>query len=74
MYVDSGLQPTTTYGYQVVANDAAGNTSAARTIESTTLADTTAPTLPDSLAVSNLTATGLTLSWAAATDDVSVTT
>lgn len=70
-YVDSGLQDATAYQYTVTAVDAAGNTSAAATIGSTTL-DATAPTVPTGLAaVGGNRQVGLT--WSSATDNAGVT-
>ena len=72
-YTDSGLSASTTYSYQVVAFDAAGNTSLAASASATTLAgDTIAPSQPG-----NLAATAgkrkVTLSWTGSTDNVGVT-
>ena len=71
-YTDSGLSASTTYSYQVVAYDAAGNTSPAASASATTLAgDTIAPSQPG-----NLTGSPgkrkVTLSWTASTDNVGV--
>ncbi len=70
----SGLAPKTSYGMRVRARDAAGRWSAlSATLTVTTPADTTHPAVPSALEVSALTATGFTLRWAAASDDVGVT-
>ena len=68
-YSDSGLTAATAYSYTVVAYDAAGNLSTASAAYSvTTLANvSTVPTTPTNLAVSNITATGATVSWSAST-------
>jgi hypothetical protein len=71
-FTDTGLSPATSYAYQVIAFDAAGNTSTAASASATTMAaDATPPTAP-----SNLTATvnkkKVTLGWQASTDDVGV--
>ena len=75
-YAVTGLTASTAYSFTVKAKDAAGNISAASTALNVTTvapADTTAPSVPTSLTSSNLTSTGLTLSWTASTDNVGVT-
>jgi chitodextrinase len=74
-YSDSGLAPSTAYTYTVQAVDAAGNLSAASTSASfsTQVADTVAPTVPGQPAASAITASSLTLSWSAASDNYAVT-
>jgi chitodextrinase len=72
-YTDTGLSPSTTYAYQVLAFDAAGNTSTPASASATTPApDVTPPSAP-----SNLTATlgkgkKVALAWNPSTDDVGV--
>jgi chitodextrinase len=69
-----GLAPNTAYAMKVRARDAAGRWSAqsiALTVK--TLADTTPPAISSGFATSALTATGLTLTWSASTDNVAVT-
>ncbi|MEZ0609009.1 glycoside hydrolase family 9 protein [Fibrella sp. WM1] len=66
------------YELTVRAIDAAGNRSPnSNTIwvmsASCTYTDNQAPTIPTNLAASNVTTTGLTLTWAASTDNVGVT-
>jgi FtsP/CotA-like multicopper oxidase with cupredoxin domain len=55
----TGLSASTAYTFTVVASNAAGSSAAANVLVTTALAVPTAPT------VSGLTATGLTLNWAA---------
>jgi chitodextrinase len=69
---DSGLTPATTYGYSVVAYDAAGNVSAAAVASGTTAADTQAPSAPTNLVAQAASATSASLSWSAASDNVGV--
>jgi fibronectin type 3 domain-containing protein len=57
----------------VVAYDAGGNSSAQSTSISYTIADTTAPTVPSGLSMSANTATSITFTWTASTDNVGVT-
>ncbi|GHJ43197.1 hypothetical protein Cs7R123_05390 [Catellatospora sp. TT07R-123] len=74
----TGLTPSTSYTYYVVAKDGAGNRSAASAPATfTTLAadpvDTTPPSTPGTPAASAVTSSGVTLAWAASTDNVGVT-
>ncbi|MEH0984835.1 glycoside hydrolase family 9 protein [Micromonospora sp. CPCC 205556] len=74
----TGLQPERTYQFWVRARDGAGNRSTASpTVSVATPAspapDTTAPTRPGTPTASAVSATGLTLNWAASTDNVGVT-
>jgi hypothetical protein len=64
----------TTYGYSVVAFDAAGNTSPEATASATTdPPDTDAPSNPTNLGASVLKSGTTKLSWTASTDNVAVT-
>lgn len=73
-YNVTGLSTNTTYNFKVQAKDAAGNLSGFSTVVSpTTLTDGEAPTNPTNLTSSNVSSTGLTLNWSAATDNVGVT-
>jgi chitodextrinase len=72
----SGLSPATKYSVTVRAFDAAGNKSASSAVLAVTTAappDTTAPSVPTGLLAANVTTSGFTLTWAAATDNVGVT-
>lgn len=78
-YNATGLTASTTYSFNVVALDAAGNVSPeSNTVQVTTDAggggnDTQAPTAPSNLTASNVASTSLTLNWTASTDNVGVT-
>jgi Zn-dependent metalloprotease/chitodextrinase len=75
-YAVNGLAASTTYTMQVVAKDAAGNTSSPASVNVTTLdppADTQAPTTPGNLSASNTSQTSTDLSWTASSDNVGVT-
>jgi chitodextrinase len=73
-YTDSGLTPGTSYSYTIAANDAAGNTSTQSVAAPfSTLADTTAPTVPTGLASPSQTTATVSLAWTASTDNVGVT-
>src|SRR5205823_11947121 len=73
-YSDTGLAPSTTYFYSVKAVDAAGNVGAASPVASaTTSADTTPPSAPAKLTVTAASATQISLTWTASTDDVGAT-
>gem|GEM_PF-1309147 len=69
----TGLSAATAYTFTVRARDGAGNLSPLSASLIVTTADTEAPTVPLALSSGNLTETGFTLSWAAATDNVGVT-
>ena len=70
---DSGLSPQTTYGYSVVAFDAAGNVSPSGSASATTPApDATAPSAPSNLKATAQRGKRVALSWTASTDDVDV--
>lgn len=72
----SGLICNTSYTFTVIAKDASGNKSVASnalTIMTSACADSQAPTVPMDLTTSNITASGLTLTWTASTDNVGVT-
>lgn len=72
-YTDSGLTPSTSYSYTVSAYDAKSNTSAQSSATAvSTLADTTAPTVPTNLS-SAVSGQNINLSWTASTDNVAVT-
>ena len=74
-YQVTNLTPDTSYGFYVIARDAAGNTSlASNTVNVTTdvFVDTQNPTAP-TLSASNTSETTTSLSWSGATDNVGVT-
>jgi len=75
----SGLVANTTYQVRVRALDAAGNRSAALSLAVSTESDavvvpgdTTAPTMNGAITISNITQTGYTPAWPAASDAVGV--
>ena len=71
-YTDTGRTPATAYAYTVTAVDAAGNRSSAASVATTTLADTTVPTVALSAPAAGATITGTTTITADATDNVGV--
>ncbi|MEN9867235.1 MAG: hypothetical protein RL748_2825, partial [Pseudomonadota bacterium] len=73
-FIDVGLSASTSYGYSVLAFDAAGNQSAKSSAITalTKAADTVAPTAPGAPLASNLTSSSASLSWAAASDNYGV--
>lgn len=60
VYPDGGLTPNTTYAYEVVANNASGDSPAAGPVSGTT---PIAPAAPTGLIASNVTASGVSLTW-----------
>lgn len=76
-YTDNTVVPNTQYSYQVSAYDAAGNKSAVSAAASVktpqpTAADTQAPTVPAGVLATPVSPSQVNLTWAAATDNVSV--
>jgi chitodextrinase len=74
-YQDTGLAPSTTYTYSVVATDAAGNTSPHSTPASATTPvppDTTPPSTPTGLVAESSSSSQVDLRWTASTDNVGV--
>ncbi|REE83238.1 putative secreted protein (Por secretion system target) [Lutibacter oceani] len=70
------LTLNTTYDFTVFAKDATGNTSGisnTETITTTNIIDTEAPTSITDLIASNTTSSTTSLSWAASTDNIAVT-
>ncbi|MEZ4102999.1 MAG: fibronectin type III domain-containing protein [Candidatus Paceibacterota bacterium] len=72
-FVDSGLNPSSTYFYKLQAcyTSTPTNCSAQSSVVSgstTSVPDTTAPTVPAGLQVSSTTANSISLSWTASTD------
>ncbi len=77
-YTVSGLACGTSYTLAVDAYDAAGNRSTKASIAASTSAcappaDTQAPTTPGGLSATGATATSISLTWTASTDNVGVT-
>jgi len=70
-FSDTGLEPSTSYEYQVRAFDAAGNLSDfSGSASATTLApDTEAPTTPTGLTATAVSGTQINLSWNASSDN-----
>jgi fibronectin type 3 domain-containing protein len=72
-YNDTSVAPSTSYSYEIVATDAAGNRSPPSNLASaTTLADTQAPSAPANLSATPVSGTQVNLSWTASTDNVGV--
>ena len=74
-FTDTTAQPSMTYSYTVDAFDAVPNTSAKSapaTVTTPAGGDTQAPTVPQSVAAVANSATSVTVSWAASTDNVGV--
>ena len=73
-YTATGLSCGTIYKFSVYGVDAAGNAGGSVALYQSTLpcGDIASPSIPGGLAASNVTVSGITLDWAAATDDVGV--
>jgi chitodextrinase len=75
-FQDSGLNPSTTYAYNVDAVDGDGNASplsAAASATTLTAPDTTAPSTPLGLTATAVSSSQINLNWLASTDNVAVT-
>jgi chitodextrinase len=68
-YTWTGLRPGVQYYFWVEAVDASGNKSTSDLLVVVTVRDTTAPSAPGNLAVGTVTASQVSLSWDASTDD-----
>ncbi|WP_428253025.1 glycosyl hydrolase [Gynuella sp.] len=71
----SGLMASTNYTVSIIARDASGNQSTATTATFTTdypSSGDTAPTAPSQLTTSNITSSGASINWVAATDDYGI--
>ena len=66
-YNDTHLTANTTYSYNVVATDAAGNTASSATVQATTLPAPVPPSAPTNVVATANSATQVGLSWTAAT-------
>jgi len=74
-YVDTTTLPNTSYSYQVMAYDAANNTSAlsaAATVKTPNQPDSQAPTAPANLQATAVNSKQINLTWTASTDNVGV--
>jgi chitodextrinase len=67
-FTDTGLSSDSSHAYAVTAYDAAGNESAAAGPVTAIARDTQAPSIPQSVTASNVTASSATLSWSPSTD------
>src|SRR5262249_4536515 len=73
---NTGLTPSTSYSYKVVATDAAGNNSSSSAAASATTPagpDTIPPTNPSNLTANAPSSSRIDLPWTASTDNVGVT-
>lgn len=76
-YVDTSVLPSTTYNYQVVAYDAAGNVSGLSTVAKVTTpapqtVDTQAPSIPSNVKAVAAGMSQINVSWTASADNVGV--
>ncbi len=69
-YKDTGLEPDTTYTYQVYpVNSLYQQSTTAPTLKVKTLADTQAPSVPANLSITGVTGSSIQISWSASTDN-----
>jgi chitodextrinase len=73
-YTDSTAAPSTKYSYQILAYDAAGNTTGSATVSVSTpvVPDASAPSIPSSATATAVNSTQVNISWAPSTDNVGV--
>lgn len=72
-YTASELNPNTAYNITVSAKDIANNQSAqSTTVSGTTLTDSTPPSIPTNVTITNETGTSFKVNWSASTDDSGV--
>lgn len=74
-YQDTTVSPSTTYSYQLIASDAAGNNSSpSNTVNVSTpaFADTEPPTVPTNLVAMPVSPTQINLTWNPSTDNVGI--
>lgn len=69
----TSLSPQTAYTFNVIVRDEAGNEAVYQQVTTTTLADTTPPSVNGLLTYSSISMTGMTVNWSASTDDVTPT-
>ncbi|SDR83599.1 Por secretion system C-terminal sorting domain-containing protein [Polaribacter sp. KT25b] len=73
-YTLTDLNSNTLYAVTVLAKDVANNESAkSSVVNATTLTDTTAPSVPTNITITNQTGTSFKVNWSASTDDSAVT-
>jgi len=73
-YTLTNLNSGTTYAVTILAKDLASNQSEQSTaVNGTTLTDTTPPTIPQNVSISNETGTSFKITWNASNDDSGVT-
>ncbi|MBW7473876.1 fibronectin type III domain-containing protein [Paenibacillus oenotherae] len=72
-YLVTGLKPNTAHTFAVTALDGSGNRSAEGTVNVTTLADQTAPSVPVGVQMNSYTSDSISLTWEASTDNAAVT-
>jgi len=74
-YQNTGLTPSTSYSYTVLATDTSGNLSpqSAAEIATTLAVDATPPSVPTGLTATPVSGSQIDLGWVASTDNVAVT-
>ncbi|SHN05840.1 endonuclease [Polaribacter sp. KT 15] len=68
----TGLEAGTSYSFKVIAKDQINSSEASDVVTGQTLSDTTAPTVPSNVTVTNVTDSSFMVNWSASTDNNAV--
>ena len=65
----TGLETNTTYNFKVIAKDLINKSEASAIVSSKTLADTTPPSVPTNITITDITDSSFNVNWSTATDN-----
>ncbi|MCL7763032.1 endonuclease [Polaribacter sp. Z014] len=65
----TGLETNTTYNFKVIAKDLINKSEASNTVTGKTLVDTTPPTVPANISITDITDSSFNVNWSASTDN-----
>jgi len=65
----TGLETNTTYNFKVIAKDLINKSEASNEVVGTTLADTTAPSIPTNVTITDITDSSFNINWSASSDN-----
>ena len=69
----TGLETNTTYSFKVIAKDLINTSEASNVVTGKTLADTTPPSIPTNITITDVTDSSLNVNWSASSDNNEVT-